>query len=215
VPLILLKAPGSVGHLHEMGKDFRIGLMVGLALALVILFWVATRPSLTSQVPAAPGSALSQTDTGGPLPPEGAGPQAGAGRLEPAGRSAPSGNASDTTRPPANPPADAGTQQRGATPARAELVPDSTSGANPAALPDLTIYEKAEKIKTTRFHIVLRGETLAGIARQYYGSPEAWPRILKANQKVIKDANRITPGTKLIIPDAEPAGAAQPKGGPE
>jgi nucleoid-associated protein YgaU len=190
-----------------MGKDFRIGLMVGLVLALAILLWVATRPSLTSQVPAAPGSALSQTDTGGPLPRENAGPQAGAGRPEPAGRSATSEDVSDTTRPPEpqsqtpSPTADAGTQPRGSMPTRAEPVPDSASGANPVALPDLTIYERAEKIKTTKFHIIQRGETLSGIARRYYGAPDQWRKILTANQNVIKDPDKLTPGTKLIIPE--------------
>jgi len=66
---------------------------------------------------------------------------------------------------------------------------------------DLTIYETSEPIKTTRFHIVRRNETLSAIAQQYYGSASNWRKILTANQKVIKDANRISPGTKLIIPD--------------
>jgi nucleoid-associated protein YgaU len=190
-----------------MGKDFRIGLMVGLVLALAVLLWVATRPSLTPQVPAAPASRHSQTDTGSPLPPESAGPQAGTGRPEPAGRSATPVDASDALRPAEprgqtpSPAADAQASQGGSTPGRAEPTTDSSPGANPTTLPDLTIYQKTEKIKTTKFHIVLRGETLSGIARQYYGVPEQWRKILAANQNVIKDPDKLTPGTKLIIPD--------------
>jgi nucleoid-associated protein YgaU len=190
-----------------MGKDFRIGLMVGLVLALAVLLWVATRPSLTPQVPAVPVSQHSQTDTGSPLPPENAGPQAGTGRPVPIGRSATPADASDALRPAEpkgqtpNPAADAEARQRGSTPGRAEPTTDSLSGAEPTTLPDLTIYQRTEKIKTTKFHIVLRGETLSGIARQYYGRPDQWRKILTANQKVIKDPDKLTPGTKLIIPD--------------
>lgn len=75
------------------------------------------------------------------------------------------------------------------------------SQENRPALPDYTIYERAEPIKTTRFHIVQKGENLSLIARQYYGSATTWHKILAANPKTIKDPNKIAPGTKLIIPD--------------
>jgi len=67
--------------------------------------------------------------------------------------------------------------------------------------PDTTRYERDEKIATTRFHIVQRGETLSGISQQYYGSAARWQKILQANQDTIADANKISPGTKLLIPD--------------
>ena len=80
--------------------------------------------------------------------------------------------------------------------------PQAASPASPAAaVGDLTIYEKAEKIKTTRFHIVRKEETLSAIAQQYYGTPAKWQKILDANKNVIKDPNKLQPGTKLIIPD--------------
>ena len=52
-----------------------------------------------------------------------------------------------------------------------------------------------------RFHIVRKGETLSDISRKYYGSANKWQKILEANTRTIKDANRIRPGTKLIIPE--------------
>jgi len=73
--------------------------------------------------------------------------------------------------------------------------------AQPTELPDLTQYEQAEKIKTQKFHIVRKGETLSKISSQYYGSAGKWQKILEANRQTIKDANRLIPGTKLIIPD--------------
>ncbi|MFH1717723.1 MAG: LysM peptidoglycan-binding domain-containing protein [Planctomycetota bacterium] len=71
----------------------------------------------------------------------------------------------------------------------------------PMELPDLTQYEQAEKIKTQKFHIVRKGETLSKISFQYYGSAGKWQKILEANRQTIKDANKLIPGTKLIIPD--------------
>jgi nucleoid-associated protein YgaU len=74
-------------------------------------------------------------------------------------------------------------------------------GQNPSSgSPNLTSREKTEPSKTTRFHVVRQGETLSAIAQQYYGSTNNWRKILAANEKTIKDANKIAPGTKLIIP---------------
>ena len=66
---------------------------------------------------------------------------------------------------------------------------------------DYTVYEQPEKIKTQRFHIVQRGETLSAIASKYYGSGSKWQKLFEANRRIIKDANKIQPGIKLLIPD--------------
>lgn len=68
-------------------------------------------------------------------------------------------------------------------------------------VPDYTIFEKQEKIKTQRFHIVRDGETLSGISYKYYGSASKWQKIFEANRPRIKNAHKIAPGTKLIIPN--------------
>lgn len=61
-------------------------------------------------------------------------------------------------------------------------------------------YDKAEVIKTQKFHIVLKNETLSDISRKYYGSTGQWKKIAAANSDVIKDPNKVKAGTKLIIP---------------
>ncbi|MFZ2149290.1 MAG: LysM peptidoglycan-binding domain-containing protein [Sedimentisphaerales bacterium] len=73
---------------------------------------------------------------------------------------------------------------------------------------DLTIYsaghptvEQTEKIKTQKFHIVREGETLSEISYKYYGSANKWRMLLDANRNVVEDANKLRPGTKLIIPE--------------
>lgn len=68
-------------------------------------------------------------------------------------------------------------------------------------LPDSTQYEQTEKIKPQKFHIVREGETLSEISNKYYGSAGKWRKILDSNRKTITDANKIKPGTKLIIPN--------------
>lgn len=79
--------------------------------------------------------------------------------------------------------------------------PPPVAAAPLTELPDLSQYEQTEKIKTQKFHIVQKGETLSRISSQYYGSAGKWQKILEANRQTIKDANKLTPGMKLIIPD--------------
>lgn len=66
---------------------------------------------------------------------------------------------------------------------------------------DVSRYIQAEKIKTQRFHIVRKDQTLSAISRQYYGTANKWKKIFDANRGVIKDPDKINTGMKLIIPD--------------
>jgi nucleoid-associated protein YgaU len=66
---------------------------------------------------------------------------------------------------------------------------------------DYTLYEQPERIATQRFHIVRRGETLSAISQKYYGSADKWRKIFQANRQIIDNADKIQPGTKLVIPD--------------
>ena len=51
-------------------------------------------------------------------------------------------------------------------------------------------------------HTVVKGDTLSGIAKKYYGSGSKpyWELIQKANSDLIKDANLIYPGQVFKIP---------------
>ena len=68
---------------------------------------------------------------------------------------------------------------------------------NQLELPAFTTHEQG----VSRFHTVVGGETLSDISHKYYGSANKWQKIVDANRFRIKDANKLTPGTKLIIPD--------------
>jgi len=47
-------------------------------------------------------------------------------------------------------------------------------------------------------HIVKKGETLTGIAKRYYGSPEVWQVIAETND--IEEPRRLEAGNVLTIP---------------
>jgi nucleoid-associated protein YgaU len=50
------------------------------------------------------------------------------------------------------------------------------------------------------FYVIEKGDTLSGIAKQFYGDANAYPRIFEANREVIKDADLIYPGQTIRIP---------------
>jgi len=174
-----------------VGRDFKIGLMSGVVLGFVTLIWVATRPSQSPEARMlGPSPASSQEglplDLAAPLPTE----------------AQPTSPTRSESQPENSLPPEF---------AAPEPIDDVSSLLDRAASlpfedrrpnePDTTRYERDEKIATTRFHIVQRGETLSGISQQYYGSAARWQKILEANQDTITDANKISTGTKLLIPD--------------
>jgi nucleoid-associated protein YgaU len=58
----------------------------------------------------------------------------------------------------------------------------------------------APSAQSPRVHTVELGDTLFGLARQYYGNQQQWRRIYQANINRIEDPHRIKVGMKLIIP---------------
>lgn len=70
---------------------------------------------------------------------------------------------------------------------------DESTFAGPEALPPVPA---GAAVGGT--HTVVRGDTLAGLARRYYGNPSAWKRIAEANPQV--DPNNLKPGQTLMLP---------------
>ena len=56
-------------------------------------------------------------------------------------------------------------------------------------------------VQTARFHVVQKGDTLSALSQKYYGTARYWQKILAANDVVLKDPNRLVPGTRLLIPE--------------
>lgn len=63
-----------------------------------------------------------------------------------------------------------------------------------------TVVQPQPQPPPVRTHLVREGETLSDISERYYGTPNQWERIYKANRSVIKDPDHIYPGMKLVIP---------------
>ena len=52
----------------------------------------------------------------------------------------------------------------------------------------------------SRTYVVRPGDTLAGISVQFYGHPDAYPRIFEANRELLPSPDLIQTGQRLIIP---------------
>jgi nucleoid-associated protein YgaU len=178
-----------------MQKDFKIGLLVGLIFVIVAALWLATRPSLI------PEERLLRSQLGsGTLPTrQPADPlqrRTAKSRGDKLSNAVAAGSG-EAIRTVQSQPSESVHLQTKATGSDRQLSKIEIQ----QTVPDMTIYEQAEKIRTQRFHIVLQGDTLSAISRKYYGSANKWRKILHANRSQISDANKIQPGTKLIIPD--------------
>jgi nucleoid-associated protein YgaU len=174
-----------------VSRDYKAGLIAGLLAAVVALGWLATRPSLSPQARML-RSSRAGTAENSPPPDEIPLGKPLEGRQVPA-------EPVRADREPEPQPDTAGVVAQLLT--ESQTTPTEESALSPASQPDLTVFEKPEKIETTRFHIVRKDETLSAISQQYYGTSTKWRRILEANKDTIKDANKISPGAKLIIPD--------------
>ena len=74
-----------------------------------------------------------------------------------------------------------------------------------AAFPVETTYEPAltapaPVLSGSRYHTVVKHDTLYGLARTYYGDHRRWKDIYEANRSIIGNPNRILVGQRLVIP---------------
>ena len=159
-----------------MGKDYKIGLICGLVAAVAAVIWLATRPSLNSRTFSVRPVAAS-AEKKSPAAPKPTSPISPSSQVSPARPQTTAASEPLRTEP-----------SRVDYPRPSEPVPVAPRQASaPAPAP-------------ARIHVVQNRETLSSIAQQYYGNPNAWQRIYKANANVIKDPDRVPPGTRLTIP---------------
>ena len=176
-----------------MGKDFKAGLIAGAVLAGVALIWVATRPSLSPQA-RMPRTVPPPGGAGRPIDPP-AGTNDSSSLFErPTASHALQESANDRSRQLNTMPSPAPESVRSGAAVEKPLVPAQVGAGQPrTGVPDLTVYEMNEPIKTTRFHIVRRGETLSAISQQYYGTKEKWQKILAANSRPLRIPTKSPP----------------------
>lgn len=80
------------------------------------------------------------------------------------------------------------------------LASPSRPGAQPAAAAPTLPPPAADTASAARTHVVVPGDTLGKISRQYYGTPHRWDEILRANADVVPNANALRVGVTLRIP---------------
>lgn len=51
-----------------------------------------------------------------------------------------------------------------------------------------------------QYYVIVKGDTLSGIAKKHLGNANRWPDIFEANREVILDPDKIFPGQKIRIP---------------
>ncbi|MDQ3061173.1 MAG: peptidoglycan-binding protein LysM [Pseudomonadota bacterium] len=52
----------------------------------------------------------------------------------------------------------------------------------------------------SKMHVVVSGDTLAKISKQFYGTPNKYQQIFEANKPMLSDPDKIYPGQVLRIP---------------
>ena len=62
-----------------------------------------------------------------------------------------------------------------------------------------TVAAPAQTV-SIEYYTIVKGDTLSGIAKRFYGNAMDYPLIFEANREVIKDPDLIYPGQKIRIP---------------
>jgi nucleoid-associated protein YgaU len=80
---------------------------------------------------------------------------------------------------------------------KAVLIAGNIQGVSEVNIAGLKVPPPKEKVE---YYVIVKGDTLSKIAKQYYGDANKYPRIFEANREVIKNADLIFPGQKIRIP---------------
>ena len=76
----------------------------------------------------------------------------------------------------------------------------NNSGNSSSTRPSTSTPAKTPTKVTTRYYTIKKGDTLWGIAVKYYGNGSQYTKIYNANKKILKSADLIYPGQKIVIP---------------
>ena len=154
-----------------MQKDFKIGLAIGVTLAAAAILWLATLPNLSARARA----------------------------LQAASNITPSPKNPSIAPQAVSSPKPADTETITSDEPRVTPAPSAIEGS--IDTPDTNNEPRVTSdVTRTRIHIVQKGDTLSSISAKYYGSARQWRKIVLANRDNLPDPNRLTPGSKLIIP---------------
>lgn len=93
-----------------------------------------------------------------------------------------------------------------ATKEKAILIAGNVEGISQVNAEQLVTMEQIAAENTREvfepvFYTIVKGDTLWGIASEFYGNGSKYPLIVEANLEVIKDADLIYPGQAIRIPE--------------
>ena len=112
--------------------------------------------------------------------------------------------APDMLPPAADTPAPVEIPAAPAVPAEQAVAPAPAPAADPAVgnVKDDVVPVAAPAPAAAEEYTVVKGDTLGGIARKFYGRASAWKKIQEANADRLRGKNKtvIVPGMKLQIP---------------
>ncbi|MDH3468574.1 MAG: peptidoglycan-binding protein LysM [Gammaproteobacteria bacterium] len=80
---------------------------------------------------------------------------------------------------------------------KAVLMAGNVKGVSQVTIDDL---ESPTPAASVEYYTIVKGDTLSGIAKKFYGNAMAYSKLFDANREVIKDPNLIYPGQKIRIP---------------
>jgi nucleoid-associated protein YgaU len=67
-------------------------------------------------------------------------------------------------------------------------------------LPSVAPKSPAAAPAAGRSHTVVAGDTLANLARRYYGNTSQWPQLRQANRELLGEKTDLKVGMKLRVP---------------
>jgi nucleoid-associated protein YgaU len=74
--------------------------------------------------------------------------------------------------------------------------------AEPVAVETPAAVEPAPADGSPRTYVIQAGDVLSKIAKKFYGTASAAAKIVEANPEVLKDADFLTVGAKIVLPEA-------------
>ena len=80
---------------------------------------------------------------------------------------------------------------------KAVLMAGNVQGVSNVVVDGLEAPEPAPSVQ---YYTIVKGDTLSGIAKRFYGNAMDYPKIFEANREVIEDPDLIYPGQKIRIP---------------
>jgi nucleoid-associated protein YgaU len=80
---------------------------------------------------------------------------------------------------------------------KAVLMAGNIQGVDNVDIEGLSAPAVVEKVE---YYTIVKGDTLSGIAKRFYGKGSLYPRIFDANREVIQDPDKIFVGQKIRIP---------------